>query len=239
MKPLLSIDTSVPVARVAVLDADGTVRAHSEKAAARHSSNLLRLCDDVLRASGLRVADLGAIACGAGPGSFTGLRVGFAVAKGLAFPTDCPLLLISSLQALAQDLGGAPGQRVVPVIDAGKGQVYARLHRASDGRGAPEPLDDELTLTPDALVARLAASPDVGETLVGGAGVDRHLEIFRAGLPAACVRVQVAGPSAVSVGRLALQRLQRGERDDLAHAVPVYGRPPDITHPKRDRPRPL
>jgi tRNA threonylcarbamoyladenosine biosynthesis protein TsaB len=225
-RPLLAIETSVPTARVAVLAADGSVRAQAEKTAARHSSNLLRLCDEALASAGVKLADLAAIACGAGPGSFTGLRVGMAVAKGLALPTSIPLVLVSSLEALAQDLDGPPGSLLVPCIDAGKEQVYARFFGADTS--------EDWVLAPAALVERLRASAHPGVVL-GGTGADRYRTVFTAALGEAAVRAQVSGPSAVSVGRLALERFRRGETDDLGRAVPSYGRPPDITTPKRDR----
>jgi hypothetical protein len=71
--------------------------------------------------------------------------------------------------------------------------------------------------------------------VLGGSGADRYQALFAAALGEAAVRAQVAGPSAVSVGRLALERFRRGETDDLGRAVPTYGRPPDITTPKRNR----
>jgi tRNA threonylcarbamoyladenosine biosynthesis protein TsaB len=225
-RPLLAIETSVPTARVAVLASDGVVRAQAEKTAARHSSNLLRLCDEALGAAGVKLADLAAIACGAGPGSFTGLRVGLAVAKGLALPTSLPLVLVSSLQALAQDLAGPPGALLVPCLDAGKNQVYARLFGAA--------ASEDWVLDPAALVERVRETAPASVVL-GGSGADRYQALFAAALGEAAVRAQVAGPSAISVGRLALERFRRGETDDLGRAVPTYGRPPDITTPKRNR----
>jgi tRNA threonylcarbamoyladenosine biosynthesis protein TsaB len=222
-RPLLALETSVPTARVAVLAPDGTVLARAEKSAARHSSNLLPLCDEALRAAGAGVGDLAAIACGAGPGSFTGLRVGLAVAKGLALPTGTPLLLISSLEALARDLEGPAGTLVVPCIDAGKDQVYARFFGA-------ETSAEDWALGPAELLARIG---DRRPVILGGTGADRYRSVFVAALGDAAVRAQVQGPSAVSVGALALERFRRGEADDLGRAVPSYGRAPDITVPKR------
>jgi tRNA threonylcarbamoyladenosine biosynthesis protein TsaB len=256
---MLAFDTSTPCARVALISPKGNCLAMAEKVAVRHSSNLLRLCDEVLRATGVTVADLSALACGAGPGSFTGLRVGLAVAKGLALADRIPLVLVSSLDALAADLaevfswepskgsqtlprwcaageaGGLPTRLVeglvLPCIDAGKGQVYGRLYRVAGE--APTPIgSDELALPPEQL-CRLVQTQAPGAAIVaGGNGVDRYLEVFRAQLGVEAVRVQVAGPSALSVGRLALARLARGEHDDLETSVPRYGRPPDITKPK-------
>jgi tRNA threonylcarbamoyladenosine biosynthesis protein TsaB len=232
MRPLLAFDTSTPCARVAVLSPEGNCLAAAEKVAARHSSNLLRLCDEVLRATSVNVSDLAAIACGAGPGSFTGLRVGLAVAKGLALADRIPLVLVSSLEALAVDLAAANGGGLLlPCIDAGKGQVYGRLYRVAGE--APTPIGvDELVLLPEDL-CRLVQEQAAGAVVVaGGNGVDRYQEVFRAQLGASAVRFQVAGPSALAVGRLALARLARGEHDDLETSVPRYGRPPDITKPK-------
>lgn len=232
MRPILAFDTSTPCARVAVLSPEGDCLATAEKTAARHSSNLLRLCDEVLRATGVTVASLAALACGAGPGSFTGLRVGLAVAKGLALADRIPLVLASSLDALAMDLAEPHSEcLVLPCIDAGKGQVYGRLYRAAGEAPAPISADD-LVLGPEDL-CRLVQAQAAGVAVVaGGNGVDRYLEVFRAQLGAEAVRAHIAGPSALAVGRLALARLARGEHDDLETSVPRYGRPPDITKPK-------
>jgi tRNA threonylcarbamoyladenosine biosynthesis protein TsaB len=232
MPLILAFDTSTPCARVAVLSHEGDGRATAEKVAARHSSNLLRLCDEVLRATGVTVSDLAAIACGAGPGSFTGLRVGLAVAKGLALADRIPLVLVSSLDALAADLAslGEAGL-VLPCIDAGKGQVYGRLYRATGE--APTPIStDEIALLPEELCRLVQAQAAGAAVVAGGNGADRYLDVFRALLGPEAVRAQIAGPSALAVGRLALARLARGEHDDLETSVPRYGRPPDITKPK-------
>lgn len=234
--PLLAFDTSTPTARVALLSADGTCLATRQKTAARHSANLLTLCDEVLREGGGNVGDLGSIACGAGPGSFTGLRVGLAVAKGLALPTGLPLLLVSSLDALACDLDDRRAPLLLPCIDAGKGQVYARIYRTSPPAQdvPPRPLGDtDWVLDPRAL-CDLARDESAGQPiLLGGTGVDRYLDIFRSAFAITQIAVSVAGPSALSVGRLAALRIQRGQFDDLEAAVPRYGRPPDITRSKK------
>jgi tRNA threonylcarbamoyladenosine biosynthesis protein TsaB len=241
---LLAIETATTTARVALLDGAGARRAAREATAERHSSNLLRLCDEVLREAGIAPAALDAIACGAGPGSFTGLRVGLAVGKGLALPTSTPFVLVSSLRALALDIlaadDGAPGPDGVPdggaiacaCIDAGKGQVYVGLFRA-DPQALVQAISDEWVLDPGELAAR---APAQGRLMVAGNGALRYAAIVDGALAArggGARRVEVAGPSADAVGRLALLRLGRGESDDLATAVPAYGRPPDITRPKR------
>jgi tRNA threonylcarbamoyladenosine biosynthesis protein TsaB len=232
---ILCLDTSTPTARVAVLDAGGVAFAGGEATAERHSQHVLKLCDDVLRGAGVRPEGLAAIACGAGPGSFTGLRVGLAVAKGLALATGAPLLLVSSLQALANDIAlAAPDARfVVPAIDAGKGEVYA--FACALGGGVVASGGQPWRLPPEELAARLAELP---AAVVAGNGADRHAAALDARLGAGARRQSVAGPTALSIGALALPRFLRGEADDLEKAVPFYGRPPDITKPKSIDPKP-
>jgi tRNA threonylcarbamoyladenosine biosynthesis protein TsaB len=233
-RPLLAFDTSTPTARVALISPTGACLVLREKTAARHSANLLGLCDEILREAKVVVGDLRAIACGAGPGSFTGLRVGMAVAKGLALPSALPLVLLSSLDALACDLATAsPGvQLLLPCIDAGKGQVYARMYRMTGDSVLCAQGDCDWVLDPGALCTLAAAGAAGASLRVGGTGVDRYLDVFRAALGAEGVAPSVQGPSAEAIGRLALARIRRADYDDLETAVPRYGRPPDITRPK-------
>jgi hypothetical protein len=74
--------------------------------------------------------------------------------------------------------------------------------------------------------------------VVGGTGLDRYLEIFRSGLADDACRVSLPGPSAGAIARLARQRMAAGDFDDIESAVPRYGRPPDITRPKKAVPAP-
>jgi tRNA threonylcarbamoyl adenosine modification protein YeaZ len=222
---LLCLDTSTPTARVAILDTDGQVRFAAEATADRHAAHLLPLCAEAMRAADVTPAALGGIACGGGPGSFTGLRVGLAAAKGLALPTGVPLHVVSSLEALALDITKAPGgfdpkSVAVPCLDAGKGEVYVAAY-AVDGERTLREVAPCVRLAPAAVAAW--RSP-FEHPLVAGNGAARY--------PAAWSGAQVAnvaGPTAVSVGLLALRQRARGQAADLATAVPFYGRPPDIT----------
>jgi tRNA threonylcarbamoyladenosine biosynthesis protein TsaB len=234
---VLCLDTSTPTARVAIVDATGAALAGAEATAERHSQHVLKLCDEALRGAGVRPESLAAIACGAGPGSFTGLRVGLAVAKGLALATGTPLLLVSSLQALAADIarrGPAGARFAVPCIDAGKGEVYA-FACALDTGGAAEG-GEPWRLSPEALAARVAELPSA---VVAGNGAERHAATLDARLAPGARRLSVEGPTALAIAALALPRLARGESDDLEKAVPFYGRPPDITTPKQPAKKPL
>lgn len=232
---LLCLDTSTPTARVAILDAEAQPRFSGEFTADRHAAQLMPLCAEAMRAVGVTPAELGGIACGGGPGSFTGLRVGLAAAKGLALPTGVPLYVVSSLEALALDIleaarsaAGTSTSAItaVPCLDAGKGEVYVAGYVADPERLVRE-VAPSARLTPAAFVSWLGAA---AAPTVAGNGAVRYLAQLTG---AASLSVDVAGPTAVSVGRLALEQRARGEAADLASAVPFYGRPPDITVKRR------
>jgi tRNA threonylcarbamoyladenosine biosynthesis protein TsaB len=221
----LCLDTATPTARVAVLDGAGGVRFSAEATAERHSSHVLPLCAEALRAVGVTPAGLAGIACGGGPGSFTGLRVGLSTVKGLALPTGVPLYVVSSLHALALDiLTARDGVTAVPCLDAGKGEVYVGGY-VGDAESLVRETAADCRIAAGALTEWLAA---LTAPAVAGNGAERH---------AVAGRVAVAGPTAVSVGRLALLQRQRGTAANLATAVPIYGRPPDITVKKTPAPR--
>jgi len=221
----LCLDTSTPTARVAILDGTGGVRHSAEATAERHSSHVLPLCAEALRAVSIAPADLAGIACGGGPGSFTGLRVGLSTVKGLALPTGVPLYVVSSLHALALDiLQTHAGVTAVPCLDAGKGEVYVAGY-AADAETLVREIAADCRLAATALGEWLAALP--APQAIAGNGAERH---------AVPGRLPVAGPTAVSIGRLALLQRRRGAATDLASAVPIYGRPPDITVKKTRSP---
>jgi tRNA threonylcarbamoyladenosine biosynthesis protein TsaB len=226
----LCLDTSTPTARVAVLDGSGAARFAAEATADRASGHVLPLVARALAAVAVTPAALAGIACGGGPGSFTGLRVGLAAAKGLALPFGVPFYLVPSLEALALDLLTARGPEItaVPCLDAGKGEVYVGAYRTGDGGGLVRERKPFCRLAPAALADWLA---ELERPVVAGTGLSRYPAAVDAARAA-----DVAGPTAVAVGRLALERRARGEVTDLEHAVPYYGRPPDITL-KRNNPR--
>jgi tRNA threonylcarbamoyladenosine biosynthesis protein TsaB len=236
MAALLAIESSGKTARVAMLAADGTVLCERSQTEDRHAPGLLGLCDEILTETGVPLTDLAALACGEGPGSFTGLRIGLCTAKGFALPTGLPLVLVSSLQALALDLSNQhPGQtRFLPCIDAGKGEVHAQLHRLSEGR--VQAAEAPRRMTPHDLCAALDSGDPLHRPVLGGSGLDRHRAVFEQANPASLLAKTDAGPTALAVGTLARIALSTGLTAGLATAIPHYGRAPDITQPRKRSP---
>ena len=247
--PMLAVETATRSAYVGIFDVDGQPLALAHQTADRHSAGLLTLCDRLFHQTQLSPKHLAAIACGAGPGSFTGLRVGMAMAKGLALPFNTPLLLVSSLHTLACDLAALPEAETatcfVPCIDAGKGELHAQLF--SPSAHGPIAQEGAWRLSPEALCERVAtlasnavtqmAAPAVGAlVLMGGPGLGKFSQLgaFAGTCPhGISVKLDVAGPSAVSLAALAHKALAQGNVQDLATSAPTYGRLPDITQPKR------
>ncbi len=129
---LLAFDTSGGFLSAAVYDkAKLKARFHSD-AAARHSEALVPLIKKILQKAKVRPKDVGCVAVGTGPGSFTGLRIGVTAAKVLAYALDAKLVGISSLEAMAR-AEQADGTYAI-LSDARRGQVYAALYRRKEGR---------------------------------------------------------------------------------------------------------
>jgi len=215
---VLALDTATWTASVAIADERGVI-ASGEARTETHSENLLPLVASVTAQAGVSARELDAIAVGVGPGSFTGLRIGLATAKGIAFAAQRPLWAVSSLAALALDLAGAcEAGLLVPVLDARRSEVFAGLYRrAGEVVIAAAP---ERVLPPGELAAAIATvrSPDEVVALAGDA-LDVYPELLGAiAMTPDCRRT----PAAAAVARLALA----GDRVDvLGHGAPVYIRP--------------
>jgi tRNA threonylcarbamoyladenosine biosynthesis protein TsaB len=187
---------------------DGEIAGIEELAGNRHSERLLPMLDELFRMNNIAALQLDAVAFGAGPGSFTGLRIACGVAQGIAFARGIPALGISTLEALAEESGAT---RVAACLDARMREVYFAALERSGGRWR------------EVIPALCAAPADLpkppGEGWVGcGNG-------FAAYGPLGLAQVNPeVHPSAVAVARLAAPRLAAGEGVDAAQATPVYVR---------------
>lgn len=125
---ILGIDSSGMVASVAILQDDVIIAEYTMNHKKTHSETLLPMIDEIVKTSETKLEELDAIAIAAGPGSFTGLRIGAATAKGLAMAMDKPVIPIKTCEGLAYNMWGAEGL-ICPIIDARRNQVYTGLYR--------------------------------------------------------------------------------------------------------------
>jgi tRNA threonylcarbamoyladenosine biosynthesis protein TsaB len=214
---LLALETSTLVASVALIDGDRAAVRERGAAEGTHSSDLLALLDAVMAEAGVVLDAVDAVAVGAGPGSFTGLRIGMATAKGLAFAARKPLLAASSLAALALDAAplAPPGALIVPLIDARRGELFAGFYRADDV--AVTAVGDDRVVAPADLAAAIAAvGPGVSPVALCGDGASLVADLG-VGQPLAARLT----PSARSIAALAAA----GRASDGLHAGPTYLRP--------------
>lgn len=159
---LLLINTATPAGSIALSKGETLVAELLLNLASPHSDRLLPGIEQLLSATGCTLEQLDALAVVAGPGSFTGLRVGVATAKGLAVALRKPLVGISSLQALAAQAVGTP-LPICAMLDARKQEVYAGLFQWRDG--LPGFLSEERVIDPSALLDEIS-----GDTLFIGDG---------------------------------------------------------------------
>jgi tRNA threonylcarbamoyladenosine biosynthesis protein TsaB len=216
---VLGFDTATPATAVGVLRDDGAVfeARHDPEPGERpgHATRLLGLVDEVLEAAGIRLDDVERIAVGVGPGSFTGLRIGIATARGLAQGTGAELVGVSTLRALAE---GAvePGRPVVAVLDARRGEAFAA---AWDG-------DTELmppaALAPQALAEALRAL-DTPPLALGDGAIRFRADLEPAGAAIPPDDDQLHRVTARHVCRLGAAAPSAG----IAAVVPDYRRLPD------------
>ncbi len=212
---LLAFDTSTHWVTVACGDGS-TWHAHHELAGERSSERLLPVIDSMLQAAGWSLHDLDGIAFGAGPGSFTGVRIACGVAQGLALGASRVLVPVSTLEALAQAAWRDHGAtRVVAALDARMREVYIAAYELIDERW-------ETRSAPQVGAPGAIRLPDVGDAFGTGDAFAVYPELGQ-GLHLAAVDAQ-ARPDARSIGELALPRLVAGEGVAAAAARPVYVR---------------
>ena len=129
---ILSVDSSAQIATVALIEDGALLAEYSLNNGNTHSETLLPMVETILRDYRITVSDIDLFACSAGPGSFTGVRIGAATIKGLAFAQDKPCIGVSTLEAIAENLSVCKGL-ICPVMNARRSQVYTALFR-SDGK---------------------------------------------------------------------------------------------------------
>jgi len=209
---ILALETSTEYCSVALWQ-DGAVSDRCELVGQKHSEVLIPMLDGLLRAASVKLADLDGIAFGAGPGSFTGVRIACSAAQGLALGADKPVIGVCTLQALAQASGR---ERVIAALDARMAEVY---HAAYEKRG-----DEWVTLCAPALCLPQDAPALEDQGWFGtGSGFIAHGEQLRARYNANLAAVdEQAVPQAAAIAQLAAPLLSAGRAVDAAQALPQY-----------------
>jgi tRNA threonylcarbamoyladenosine biosynthesis protein TsaB len=216
---LLALDTATETGSLALVAGDQVLAEYSLESPNACLTSLMPGVDRILHHSGHEIADLGAVAVSTGPGNFTGLRIGLATAKTLAWSLNRPLVPLPTLEVLAAQFPYHP-YPVGVVMDAKRGEVFWGLFRCPEEW--PQALEGPLRLPVEELPARLAAP-----LLLTGPGLEVHREVLAPRLSPEIVWAPPAlrRPRASILARLACRRLQLGLTALPAHLIPTYLRP--------------
>lgn len=213
---LLALETATLSGGVAIIGDGGLVAEYRLNIQVTHSERVLLMIDRVLKEAKVPLEEIDAVALSIGPGSFTGLRIGLATAKGLCLGTGKPMVPVSTLMALAcrVPFSSLP---VVPLLDAKKKEVYGGIFQFD--KGSVQQLMKDSVCPVEEILRQLQ-----GPALFLGDGAKVYADTIRdkLGGNAHFAPVSLSLPSAASVAEIAFEKLQKWEVSDPFSVVPVY-----------------
>jgi tRNA threonylcarbamoyladenosine biosynthesis protein TsaB len=225
LKPILGLDTGSSTAYLG-LAAAGRSEVAVSRTVKSHAAALPGAVDELLRSAELRLRDLGGIAVGIGPGSFTGLRIGLSYAKGVALASGCPVVGVPSLDALAlsalEHAKSSRGTLICLVLDARKGEVFSALYRVvSDGL---EKVSEDLLIVLEDLASHIT-----GDVLLVGdsRAKDAAALLSSKGHVVAELDTSKLDQRGLCIASLGAAMIARGEIAQAATLEPLYIRPPE------------
>lgn len=215
---VLSVDSSSTTATCALVKDDQILAELNLNSKREHSVLIMDIIDQILKSYNLSINDVDAFAISEGPGSFTGLRIGMATIKGLAFSTKKPCISLSTLDALAYNAFTFDGI-ICPIIDALRDNVYTNLYKNVDGELTPISQAACLSLTE--LINDLNSRNE--KVIFVGDGVTKHRDRIANEIPyATFAPLNCLYPKASSLGELAIKKLNLGITSPLNEFNPVY-----------------
>jgi tRNA threonylcarbamoyladenosine biosynthesis protein TsaB len=227
---ILAVETATLTGSVALVEDEHLLGEVTLEFPRKHSERLVPAIEFLLDLHKLKPQELDGLAVDIGPGSFTGLRVGLATMKGLAFSLNKPLVGVDSMEVMAQNLASATGL-LAPVLDARKGQIFAALFRGQ-GKGLPVRVSEDWVLDPIELAGKISEP-----VLLFGEGARAYQEVLRASLgnragfaPAGTDQLR-----AYHLARLARPLLLAGQGRDPDQWAPNYLR---LSDAERTRAKP-
>lgn len=235
---LLALDSSGLVASVAVAEADEReeqiIAEYTVNYKKTHSQTLLPMLDEVVKMTDLDMASIDAIAVAAGPGSFTGLRIGSATAKGLGLALGKPLVAVPTLEGLAYNLCGVK-DIVCPIMDARRGQVYTGIYEFRDDELVV--LEDQMAVSIEELGERLRAYDRKVIFLGDGVPVFRKVltEQIMAGKEISFAPCNMNRQRGASVAALGIRYYRAGKIETAAEHGPDYLRVSQAERERKER----
>lgn len=239
---ILALDSSGLVASVAVAETDGKeeqlIAEYTVNYKKTHSQTLLPMLDEVAKMTELDMESIDAIAVAAGPGSFTGLRIGSATAKGLGLALNKPLIAVPTLEGLAYNLCGTQAV-VCPIMDARRGQVYTGIYKFQGNELIT--LEGQMAVAIEELGQKLLEYDQRIVFLGDGVPVFREVltEQLLAGKDISFAPCNMNRQRAASVAALGLRYYRDGKFESAAEHEPDYLRVSQAERERRERQRQL
>ena len=225
---ILAFETSAKAASTALLEDGRLLGECYQNTGLTHSQTLMVMAEHLLQQCGKTVADVSAVAVAAGPGSFTGVRIGVAAAKGFAWGGELPCYGVSTLEAMALSLGAYQGY-VCPVMDARRSQVYNALYYVSQGQ--PDCITEDRAISLEQLKQELLALKEP-VFLVGDGSILTYRTLSEEVPNLVLPPEHRMHQRAVGVALLAAQKIAAGEPGDGAALTPNYLR---LSQAERER----
>ena len=215
---LLAFETSAKAASVALFDGNNLLGEQYQNTGLTHSQTLMVMAEALLSQCGKTAQDVQAVAVANGPGSFTGVRIGVAAAKGFAWGADIPLYGVSTLEAMALGLGAWEGV-ICPVMDARRSQVYSSLFYVNQGIVTRATEDRAISLAELAEELKILSKP----IFLVGDGSNLCYNTLLESVPTLILPPEHRlHQRAVGVGLAALKKIQTGQPGNSSDAAPNY-----------------
>lgn len=226
---ILALDSTAEVCSVALCDDQRLIAEITVNTGNTHSQTLLPAVEQILKISETDISEIDCFACSTGPGSFTGVRIGVATVKGLAYGKNKPCISVSTLEALAYNLKSLDGI-LCPVMNARRNQVYNALFECRDGSLVR--LCPDRAISIDELDAELSSA--ILPVYLCGDGYDITEKGFKL-TQNASVHERQRLQSAYSVACCALTKLEEGQTLTDAEIVPIYLRPSQAERERNEK----
>lgn len=226
---ILALDSSGLVASVAVTENDRLLAEYTVNYKKTHSQTLLPMLDEICKMIELDLESIDAIAVAAGPGSFTGLRIGSATAKGLGLALNKPLIGVPTVEALAYNLYDVSGL-ICPIMDARRNQVYTGIYRFTEHQMVT--VKEQVAVGIEELVNELNQKGEAVTFLGDGVAVYRDLLGEKLTIPYSFAPLHLSRQRAGAVAALAERYYAEGKIETTREHQPEYLR---VSQAERER----
>lgn len=226
---ILALDSSGLVASVAIMEEEQTIAEYTVNYKKTHSQTLLPMLDEIVKMTEMDLNTIDAIAIAGGPGSFTGLRIGSATAKGLGLALGKPLIHVPTLEGLACNLYGC-SSLICPIMDARRNQVYTGVYRLNES--GLQVVKEQMAIDVGVLAEQLNALGEAVTFLGDGVPVYREQLEEKLTVPFTFAPANMNRQRAASVGLRGFQYYREGRMETAAEHQPDYLR---VSQAERER----